>query len=219
MKLTTVSITGADDKVDPKDLAELSRKYPFVEWAILLSSTAIGKPRFPTLDWIQNLSKYDLNLAGHLCGYYVRNFVESGDDSFKIVSGRFKRFQINFHAEEYLPDNSFISRLDLAHQWIFQMDGVNENLYYNLRDASNIVPIFDTSFGTGVFSGDWRDPIADYCGYAGGINPDNIESVIENISSKTGSKFWIDMESGVRTNNEFDLAKVEKCLEIASKYV
>ena len=37
MKLTKVTLTGADDFTDPKRLIEISREYPFVEWGILFS--------------------------------------------------------------------------------------------------------------------------------------------------------------------------------------
>ena len=47
-------------------------------------------------------------------------------------------------------------------------------------------------------------------GFAGGFSPDNITSVVAKISSYKfpGKKPWIDMESGVRTNNRFDVEKV-----------
>lgn len=40
MRLTrvTITITGADDLVDLRALAELSEEYPFVEWGLLLAS-------------------------------------------------------------------------------------------------------------------------------------------------------------------------------------
>jgi hypothetical protein len=34
MKITRVTITGADDKIQPEQLIDLSYKYCFVEWAI-----------------------------------------------------------------------------------------------------------------------------------------------------------------------------------------
>jgi hypothetical protein len=37
MRLKTVTITGADDAVDPEELLQIQQRYPFVEWGILLS--------------------------------------------------------------------------------------------------------------------------------------------------------------------------------------
>lgn len=44
-------------------------------------------------------------------------------------------------------------------------------------------------------------------GYAGGINPDNVSKFLALIAH--ADNFYIDMESGVRTNGWFDLDKVE----------
>jgi hypothetical protein len=71
MKLKYVTLTGADEKTNIKDLAELSKEYPFVEWAFLLSNST-GRPRYPSLGWI-SAAIYQLPLSGsnvaiHLCG-------------------------------------------------------------------------------------------------------------------------------------------------------
>jgi len=73
------------------------------------------------------------------------------------------------------------------------------------------------------------------CGFAGGITPDNVVKVLDTISKISNLHYdvksellgyiqsppgtWIDMESGVRTDNEFDLKKVEKVLETVDKYM
>ena len=55
-------------------------------------------------------------------------------------------------------------------------------------------------------------------GYAGGINPDNVADklrfLLKNVSM---GEFWIDMESGVRTEDWLDLDKVEKILKSCQK--
>jgi hypothetical protein len=33
------------------------------------------------------------------------------------------------------------------------------------------------------------------------------------------SEVWLDMETGVRTDNELDLNKVKKVLEVSAKYI
>ncbi|MBR0879526.1 hypothetical protein [Bradyrhizobium liaoningense] len=53
-----------------------------------------------------------------------------------------------------------------------------------------------------------RDPGGDrLVGYAGGISPENIHGVMSVLEQTTG-RYWIDMESGVRTDDRFD---IEKC--------
>ena len=68
-QLKFVTMTGADDLVKPRDLYLLSQKYPFVEWAFLMSRTRTGlEPRYPSLKWLSEVSNYDINKAVHLCG-------------------------------------------------------------------------------------------------------------------------------------------------------
>jgi phosphoribosylanthranilate isomerase len=43
-------------------------------------------------------------------------------------------------------------------------------------------------------------------GYAGGINPDNAAEVVSRIQA---DRYWIDMETGVRTGDWLDLDKCE----------
>ena len=47
MKLQYVTMTGADESVDPKALIELSKEFPFVEWGILIGSQS--GMRFPSV--------------------------------------------------------------------------------------------------------------------------------------------------------------------------
>ena len=44
-------------------------------------------------------------------------------------------------------------------------------------------------------------------------NPDNVEDVMQAVSQPENYRIWIDMESGVRTNDEFDLDKVSDVLK------
>ncbi len=56
-------------------------------------------------------------------------------------------------------------------------------------------------------------------GYAGGINPDNVADKLEYLFENIPGDFWIDMESGVRTDDWFDLDKVIKVLEICQPII
>ena len=53
-----------------------------------------------------------------------------------------------------------------------------------------------------------------FCGYAGGLNPDTIGDALAAIAARVpdGQPYWIDMESGVRTDDRFDLDKCERVL-------
>ena len=77
MIIKQVTVTGADESVTPQAMLEIQQRHPFVEWGILLSKSAEGRSRFPSLDWLNGLveghdvSKF--NLSGHLCGRWVRD--------------------------------------------------------------------------------------------------------------------------------------------------
>lgn len=96
--LTRVTITGADDGVDPKQLADLSAEFPFVEWAILLSRTRSGTARYPSAAWLVDRLCADepmvrgMRLAAHLCGALSR---ETQDGELPVLSEVFQRYQLN----------------------------------------------------------------------------------------------------------------------------
>jgi len=87
MKIFTVTLTGADESVDPKDLLYISDKFPWVEWGILLSSKKSGSPRYPAANWVSELSMICKDrdrqaegvirpkFAAHLCGDTMRSFM------------------------------------------------------------------------------------------------------------------------------------------------
>jgi hypothetical protein len=109
-----VTITGADDGVSAADLSRLSRLFPFVEWAILVSSSREGTARYPNRRWIfedlafvaaaheRELGR-PMNLAIHVCGSVSRQ-VQSGDMSILLpyVLMGAQRFQINGFELKYL---------------------------------------------------------------------------------------------------------------------
>lgn len=53
MILQGVTITGADDHTYIEELMNLSAKFPFVEWGILMSPKRVGTNRFPSGHWMK----------------------------------------------------------------------------------------------------------------------------------------------------------------------
>jgi len=88
---------------------------------------------------------------------------------------------------------------------------------------------FDPSGGTGCKPQSWPKPpvVANddhqlIVGYAGGLGPHNLNENLLNIShivSESKTRFFIDMETNVRTNNIFDFNKVTQCLNIAKPFL
>ena len=80
--------------------------------------------------------------------------------------------------------------------------------------------LFDESGGEGIIPTEIKPPLLDiYCGYAGGIGPDNVVDRVKSILAVTEADFWIDMEGRVRINDILDLGKVVRVLDLVSPYV
>lgn len=221
-----VTITGADDAVDPAELVALSRDFPFVEWGILFSLSRMGTPRYPAGAWLALLSlaaedAQGMRLAAHACGEWSRS-VQQGHDRFGVWSS-FRRVQLNGWNPTGRPES--LPRIDA--EYILQARD-ERMLALAVQTASELTRLgqrasvlYDFSGGTGAAPFRWPSaPYGAQVGYAGGIGPDNVEQVIADIQAErlTDSRpFWIDMESGVRTDDRFDLGKVRAVLERVAK--
>jgi hypothetical protein len=230
MILDRVTVTGADDSIRPSDLIKLSNRFPFVEWGILLSRSQEGAPRFPSTRWIEQLGDLaaddrlaqPLRLSGHLCGQWVRALCR-GSNRFvterPALAQMFQRVQLNFHGDQHDVDEDAMA--DALKDWgrgeyILQMDGVN-NLLLGALWSQRVVaaPLFDTSGGAGREPDQWPAPLAPYCGYAGGLRPNEVSRQYRRIELAAGaSRVWTDIETHVFSDDgrQFDLAKVEEYL-------
>lgn len=225
MKLERVTITGADDRTDPKELVRLSQQYPFVEWGILVSSTHDGTPRFPSRSW--NRAFVDAiygkgKVSTHICGIWSRELLAGKLDWNKLPECLWisDRVQINRNSSTspsaHLLDK--LAELSLK-EFIFQWDGSDPYLIYTCaRWGLKVSALFDTSGGAGLLPTEWPAPLQFLsCGYAGGLGPENVRVELEKISRVCQESFWIDMEQRVRMedDSELDLEKVESVLKQA----
>ncbi len=235
MKIDRVTMTGADDSVQPGDLVDLSRTYPFVEWGILFSQKHQGHPRFPSIQWLKTLKARRVDgmlLSGHVCGRYVRDMLDGCDGGSLFrhemweYTYAFQRLQWNFHAERFKSIN-FIQIRDRLERYqqhhIFQADGVNDAMMEILHKlGASISPLFDTSGGAGIVPEKWPAPIPDvYCGYAGGLGPETLALELIRINDVVGNgTIWIDMERRIRSDDDsrFGLDKVEACLRMVQRW-
>jgi phosphoribosylanthranilate isomerase len=79
-------------------------------------------------------------------------------------------------------------------------------------DDTSVDWLFDASSGRGIAPAAWPAHPGRRVGYAGGIKPDNVLDVIRAGVGAAGP-YWIDMESGVRTDDRFDLTKCRQVCE------
>lgn len=232
MKIKKCTITGADDNSDIFELLKVTREYPFVEWGMLISKSSQGGRRFPYDCWMTKLvteslknQLYPLSLSMHICGAYLRDDVCFGDWRFLKKMGNlpddFQRIQLNFHGEPHKVNDAFYDGLkNLKKQIIFQIDNKNTDLFIEaIHRGVDCVPFYDLSHGAGVLPDHWPSPMGEYCGYARGLSPDNIDKqlkLIENIV--LNNAIWIDCETRVRTNGKLDFDKVRTFLSKVEKF-
>lgn len=240
MILDRVTVTGADDSIKPEDLIDLTIRFPFVEWGILLSKNNEGSVRFPTREWIETL--YNdvkgrlhpnvLNLSGHICGRWVRDICNGEwtivEEMPKLLHA-FQRFQLNFHAQVHSLNRQkfFYAGVEFLQTYdsrlIFQMDDVNNSILDEAKELGIVAsPLFDLSGGLGILPSSWPEAKGFYTGYAGGLSPENVAEQIEKIRKVAGdARIWIDVERRVRSedDSQFDLDKVARFLEAAEPYV
>jgi hypothetical protein len=229
MHLKYISLTGADDAVDPADLLALSQAFPAAEWAILLLPERAGTPRFPGPDWIRSFAAQAAaacaHTAMHLCGEALLGFIDGKDSIFDAMQG-FSRIQLNLkfgEVEGKYDPAALLERVAGNPRWqfIIQYAKDKQGLLPLLRDIPNHAVLFDESAGRGISPDSWDAPLSGhFCGYAGGLNPDNVAQNLATLGTvAAGHEIWIDMETGIRTNDVFDLAKARRVLEIAGPFV
>lgn len=244
MPLELLTITGADDATDPKDMIALHQEYPFVEWGILIGSHS-GRPRFPSTKWIRQLIQnaneagIELNLSLHICGNWLRSIGEAHPDlmaiHFKPELLSFARCQLNWHGERQADRAAVCVRDSFAllakeYQWspqiIFQMDGENDCLMTaSIVGGLTCAGLHDVSHGAGALPDHWPGPFRLIeTGWAGGLGPDNLAEQLAIISQICGANYtlpwWADMETRVRTDDgeRLDMQKVRQCLQIADEF-
>lgn len=217
-RVTRVALTGADDNTDPKDLVALSEEFPFVEWGILFSTTRAGTARYPSAAWVEALNPYapHLKLAAHFCGQYTRDTLAGDDKWLDGKEGMFQRIQLNGFKPS---DRDIAIQLPCKFGFEFILQTRCEEDLGPVADIARHMgknkasALYDPSGGNGIETTQWpKAPNGLRMGYAGGINPDNVKDVLRSLGNPSPT-YWIDMESGVRTDERFDLAKCRKVLE------
>lgn len=220
--LNRVTFTGVDDRTNVNDLVDLTKRFPFVEFGVLISKGNTNKNvvnRYPNATIFKKLKNKGLNLSCHLCGSVARNIVKKDDwNEFFDLLGKdyeiFNRFQLNVSGVKgFSRDIHFIEDKDFIIQLKEDM-----SLYDFYKDLPNVYGFQDNSGGIGRFEDNWLDSDR-YFGYAGGLNIDNVESVIRDLYVVNNADFWIDMETSVRTFDWFDTNKCEQILKICEAYV
>lgn len=226
--LTGVTISGADDEVPYPELLALSREFPFVEWGLLMSENRAGTARYPSRRWLLGLGNtaatalhhgtIRMNLSAHFCGDVARAALAGRLHPFPVIE-RVQRIQVNGYEPPSPGVVKFARRMPSYEVILQARDERSVSLAVaDIDEMSDASVLFDPSGGTGTEADRWPVPPAGiHMGFAGGITPKNVDLMLGEIVC--GRPYWIDMESGVRTEDHFDLTKVRAVLEKCAPHV
>ena len=242
-----ISFVGVDAKTDldalleiqdldllPEDLNE-----PIIEWGVLVSPQRAGKQnRYPSIDFAKEFifnGKFEtIAKSIHLCGGAVDDYLYRPESDIGFLANYSKaRLQLNFAMDKYDPvelreiilDKLLVERHEIILQYNKSKKKFVDDLILKLKERNAILPnlsiLYDGSGGFGRTIEKFEPPVGEYfTGYAGGLNPDNVKDIITNINSVVGEyDYYIDMESGIRTNDLLDLEKCKSVIATARKFV
>ncbi len=198
-----LTITGLDEKTDLHRVQLLSARYR-IEWGVLFSPSRQGnEPRYPTLETISRFRALPVMMSGHLCGAHARNILNC--EPVDVDLDNFERIQVNCVKPDYAAIAKFAANRGVT--------AITQHRELTFPNAGDVALLYDCSGGRGDAPKAWPvHPGGDrVVGYAGGINPSNISDVLDAVDSS--GYYWLDMESGVRTDDWLDLDKVEVICE------
>ena len=210
LPMMTVTFTGIDERTDLKKCEELCADYP-IEFGILFGANR-QKNRYPNRDFVKEAVCADIMYAYHLCNEYS-NWAINGYYVLDLpVNPAIQRIQVNssIYNDEGLKTFQKKVNCPVLVQWrkpVFPEEAIGKNIHY----------VYDCSGGRGIYNPDEKWPQQNFnnngslgrVGYAGGINPDNVLDVLSKIDAY---EFWIDMETGVRDDD--DWFSIEKCRKV-----
>ena len=216
-----ITFTGIDENTELDRLRKTAKAWPFTEFAVLAGSQTGCAPRFPPRGWIDKWRAYatchGIRTAIHLCGRLARNAAADGNQAAAICDG-FSRVQVNLlpadrrrHAEALAGFQRRLKR-----PLILQHDGPWSTA--PALEHTGIEHLFDRSGGRGQVGFEhWPAPTdRKRIGYAGGIGPENIHEAMKLANRNPKARTWLDMESRVRKNDDFDIETIETvCIEAA----
>jgi len=226
MKLQHITFTGIDGRTDLGALWEIQQEFPMVEWGVLVAKNwRDNGNRYFNPSYLEALDCHSLHLSCHLCGSIARAAVRGDWEPFRLWArscfGIFDRCQINIAASQENPDRFTLSEDDLIlfdEVILQQRSADNCPLFMASYPDEHITTLLDASGGEGINTPIVPLNLVHKIGYAGGMNEDNVADKLRYLlESDRVHDFWIDMESGVRTDDWFDIDKVRRVLTICDK--
>ncbi len=199
-----ITFTGIDDAALTKGMGELSNQYP-IEWGVLIDRHKKGVPLFPNARQIDKFRQCGVRLCAHICGEIAQEIVQGSNPQLDLAG--FSRIQVN-HGRE--GANAEVIRAVSMFAARHGVRGVLQCRGEFPIEETGVDWLYDVSFGEGVRPKSFPTVRSDqpFCGISGGIDSDNVADLLaDKITVEDDRIFWIDMESGVRSEGRFDLKK------------
>jgi hypothetical protein len=205
-----ITFTGVDKHTNPAELVQLADDYP-VEFGLLFSPKRQGvELRYPPLEELHWFAEeLPVRWAAHLCGGDAREVIERGMSRHDPLLRRtFQRVQINTADTDVKPSQIGNWAASLNLRAILQCRGP-------FPQVASVDVLYDCSGGRGIVPSEWPETVfTTFCGYAGGLRPDNVAEAVEQMGLMAAGAYWIDMESGVRSDDDrFSVAKCRAVCE------
>lgn len=211
IKPAFITFTGVDRATLIPGLEALSGRYP-IEWGILIDPAQEEQALFPTAEERLQVQSSGLRLSAHICGEPART-IAAGENPGDLRLDGFSRLQIN-----HSRDGSSDTHIDHCFQFANSL-GMRAALQCQgaFPEEPRTDWLYDVSFGLGERPTTWPllgmydGPNSTLCGYSGGISPATVVATLAALplTDADEGNFWIDMESGVRTDGWLDLNKCE----------
>jgi len=214
-----ITFTGLDERTPVLAIAQMARDYPEAEFGILWSMKREGEaPRYPCMNkiWaLLDLMPKTTRLAIHVCGRKASEAVVRGEYQGLLRRGNL-RIQIN---GKVLPsDLDILARNFYTQQTIITQATSARDILLRMG-LDNHAVLIDRSGGSGALPVHWWRPDTDKAvGFAGGLGPETLPGQIDAIAEVAKPGDWLDMETKVRTDDWFDLAKCREVCEIVRQH-
>ncbi|MEM6680681.1 MAG: phosphoribosylanthranilate isomerase [Pseudomonadota bacterium] len=203
-----ITFTGLDTSSALADAEALSQIYP-IEWGVLLDPAQVGASLFPNHTIVTAIRSSPLRLSAHICGAAARDIALNGDADIDLAG--FSRAQINHGvkgSDEAQIENCAVFGARRGLRAALQCQG-------DFPQDTRVDWLFDVSFGAGIAPAQYPAISADnpIVGISGGLGPGNIAAVLRSLQVAPNARYWIDMESRIRTNGMLDLGKCRAVCE------
>lgn len=234
--LALVSFVGVDEKTDFAEIELISNSHAglgFVEWSVLYSdSKSVGNyTRYPSYDFCKDFLEKSaktnyVHSSIHLCGSVIERYLNKDGDVMALCQVA-HRIQLNLNIRDYPDYSKLTERLQsvlkqYGHSIILQQNKTKAN-FMEVFLKGNAFPINILHDGSGGFGREITEVVppdeTHFTGYAGGIKPENVVKIVNLIENNNpnNKRYYIDMESGVRTDNIFSIEKCSQVLQNLKK--